>query len=166
MFQDLIEKRRSIREFTDQPVSRELVEDICQAVFYAPTGRNEDDIRLIAVEDPEMIRELSAFKPTGAAPLKEAKVALCVLSDRELAPKTHRQDACIATTYALLKVTDLGLGACWINVNSAEGGQERVHEILGLDDRWNVESIIAIGHPGEDKGPKEPRDFRERTRWI
>ena len=166
MFQDLIEKRRSIRKYTEEAVNREDLEAICRSVFYAPTGVNKDDIRLIVVEDPAMIQKLAAFKGSGAAPLREAKAAICVLSDQEMAPKTHRQDACIATTYALLKVTDLGLGACWINVNSAEGGQAIVHEILSLEERFNVESVIALGHPDEDKGPKEPRDFRERTEWI
>ena len=32
--------RRSVKKYTSQPVPRELIEEICKAGTYAPTGMN------------------------------------------------------------------------------------------------------------------------------
>ena len=42
--------RRSIRKFTDQPVSHELLEQIVEIASYAPSWKNTQVARYIAVE--------------------------------------------------------------------------------------------------------------------
>lgn len=170
MFKDLIEKRRSVREYSDQAIAKEDLEQIVEAVYYAPTAMGKDDIELLVVTDPAKLQELSGFKPHGASSVGRAQAAIAVLSDSEVSPRCHRQDACIAATYVLLAAADLDLGACWINVNTAtnEDGQPatvRLHQMLDLPDKYNIECLVALGHPAQPVEKKEPRDHQNLVHW-
>lgn len=56
--QALFAARRSVREFKDAPVPRELLEELIKTGAHAPTGRNDRATRFVVVTDPEIIRKL------------------------------------------------------------------------------------------------------------
>lgn len=56
--QTCILTRRSVRQFTDQPVPHELLEDVVALAAYAPSWKNTQISRYLAIEDPAM-RETS-----------------------------------------------------------------------------------------------------------
>lgn len=51
-FYEIMRKRRSIREFSDKPVSRETIEWVIRAAGTAPSGANKQPWRFVAVSDP------------------------------------------------------------------------------------------------------------------
>lgn len=51
-FHDRMESRRSIREFSDRPVSRETLEWVIRAAGTAPSGANKQPWRFICISDP------------------------------------------------------------------------------------------------------------------
>jgi nitroreductase len=53
-FFEIMAKRRSVRSFSDKPVSRETVEWIIRAAGSAPSGANKQPWRFVAVSDPEI----------------------------------------------------------------------------------------------------------------
>jgi iodotyrosine deiodinase len=53
-FHGILSQRRSIRAFSDRPVSRETVEWIVQAATSAPNGANKQPWRFVAVSDPAL----------------------------------------------------------------------------------------------------------------
>ncbi len=170
MFTDLIKKRRSVRSYSDKPISRETLQAIVDTVFYAPTAKNLNDVELYIVEDKEKLVELSTFRKNSAAHIARGQAAIIVLSDAEAAPETNRQDACIAATYILLHAAELGLGACWTNVNSGfdENDQPatiKLHKILGVPDKYNIETVISLGYPLNEPKPKIPRDMEGKVHW-
>ena len=55
----LMLKRRSIREFKDKPVPRELVEKIIEAAQSAPMGVPPSDVGVVVIEGKEKVREFS-----------------------------------------------------------------------------------------------------------
>lgn len=55
----LIKTRRSIRQFKDEPVSRELIKKILQLARYSPTGSNEENVYYTVVQDPELLTKFS-----------------------------------------------------------------------------------------------------------
>ncbi len=170
MFKDLIEKRRSVRSYSDKPIARETLQAIVDAVFYAPTAKNLNDVELFIVEGREKLKELSTFRKNHATHIANGQAAIVVLSDAEAAPATNRQDACIAATYVLLQAADLGLGSCWTNVNSGfdENDQPatiKLHKILGVPDKYNIETVISLGYPLRKPNPKTPRDKEGKVHW-
>ena len=50
--QTCILTRRSVRKFTDEPVSRELPEKVVALAAYAPSWKNTQISRYLAIEDP------------------------------------------------------------------------------------------------------------------
>lgn len=55
-----LERRRSIREFSDRPVPREMIEECLRAAGTAPSGANLQPWHFVAVGDPVLKREIRA----------------------------------------------------------------------------------------------------------
>lgn len=56
-FFDLIASRRSVRNFTDQPVEREALEKIVKAISFAPPAFPPIKFELVVVQKPEIIKQ-------------------------------------------------------------------------------------------------------------
>lgn len=57
-FYDTMRLRRSVRHFSDRPVSRETIDWICRAAGTAPSGANKQPWRFVAIDDPAIKREI------------------------------------------------------------------------------------------------------------
>jgi nitroreductase len=57
-FYDVVEKRRTIRDFTDQPVDREVVERILSAGMKAPSNDHLRNWEFVVVTDRDLIQTL------------------------------------------------------------------------------------------------------------
>lgn len=53
-----MKQRRSVREFSDRPVPRELIESLIAAAGTAPSGANKQPWRFVAISDPALKREI------------------------------------------------------------------------------------------------------------
>ncbi|RJP39834.1 MAG: nitroreductase family protein [Phycisphaerales bacterium] len=57
-FLDVMRKRRSVRMFSDRPVSRQTIEQIVRAAGSAPSGANKQPWRFVCVQDPAIKRQI------------------------------------------------------------------------------------------------------------
>lgn len=57
-FHDVLRKRRSVRMFSDRPVSRAAIEWVVRAATTAPSGANKQPWRFVAVSDPALKHEI------------------------------------------------------------------------------------------------------------
>ncbi|MBN1176753.1 MAG: nitroreductase family protein [Dehalococcoidales bacterium] len=57
----LIKSRRSVREFKDEPVPREVIERAIDVARYAPTGHNEQGVQWLVIDNPEKLKKLTAI---------------------------------------------------------------------------------------------------------
>lgn len=71
--QTCILTRRSVRQFTDQPVPHELLEDVVALAAYAPSWKNTQISRYLAIEDPA-VRETIASEYCLAGANNPARV--------------------------------------------------------------------------------------------
>ena len=55
---DTLSKRRSIRDFSDKPVSRDLIETCIRAAGTAPSGANHQPWHFVAISNPEIKRKI------------------------------------------------------------------------------------------------------------
>ncbi|MBM3299114.1 MAG: nitroreductase family protein, partial [Deltaproteobacteria bacterium] len=74
---DLIKTRRSIRQFTSDPVPAEVLREIVHAGIWAPTGSNQQEVRFYVTTDPADIRALWTAKPH----IKNPQAAILVYVD-------------------------------------------------------------------------------------
>lgn len=56
---DLLLKRRSVRAYTDKPVSNKQIEKILTAASYAPSAKGRQPFAFLAVTNPKIIQTLS-----------------------------------------------------------------------------------------------------------
>jgi len=57
-FHDVMARRRSVRYFSDRPVSRETIEWVVRAASTAPSGANKQPWRFVAVSEPGTKRRI------------------------------------------------------------------------------------------------------------
>ena len=84
-------RRRSVRHFSDRPVSRETIEWICRAAGTAPSGANKQPWRFVAVNDPALKREIRLGAEAEEREFYERKANEQWLSDlRALGTDEHK----------------------------------------------------------------------------
>lgn len=164
-FGDLVKNRRSIRQFTDERLLPHEVEEIMKAALMAPTSKSSRPWHFVIVEGREMLEKLSHCKPTGAAFLSGASLAIAVLADPMLS-EAYTEDMAIAASYIQLQAEDLGLGSCWIQVAGREteegyDSDQYIRELLDIPLQLAVGCIIAIGHKAK---PAKPQN-EEKLKW-
>ena len=155
MFIDLLRKRRSIRRFQERSVEPEKLDILVEAMLRSPSSRGLNPWRFVVVTDRDTIARLAKSKAHGSAFLGGAPLAVVVCADPS-ASDVWVEDASIASLIVHLCSTDLGLGSCWVQIRKREHDDTRsaeahVVETLGLAPELNVEAIIAIGYPAEEK---------------
>lgn len=153
-FIELIRKRRSIRRFTDTPVSPEQIDLLKETALRAPTSRNFRPWEFVFVTDRDLLLKLSECKPHGAAFLAQAPLGIVVYAD-ETKSDVWIEDCSIASIMLQLSAQALGLGSCWIQVRNrqhtdSESSEEYIRDLLDLPDNVRILSVLAIGHPAEN----------------
>ena len=156
-FIEVIEKRKSVRRYSEKPVEREILEAIVKIAQTAPSSKNTKSSAFMIIEDKDVIEALSQMRDYGAAPLKLAQAAILVMGD------TARTDlwvdnCAISATFVQLAVTALDLVSCWIHVNDrprlkdepeGERADEYVKQLLGIKDGMHPYCVVAIGYQEE-----------------
>jgi len=155
MFLELLRKRRSVRQFQPKVVVQEKVDYLLEAMLRSPSSRSLNPWEFIVVDDRETIEALSRAKPHGAAFMKNAPLAIVVCADPEKCD-VWVEDCSIASLILHLAATDLGLGSCWVQIRKREHGpglnaSRYVADLLGVAEGREVEAIVAIGYPAEQK---------------
>lgn len=171
MFIDLLRSRRSIREFRDRPVEREMVDSLVEAMLRSPSASNRRPWEFCVVTDRQKLRQLAEVKKSGASFIGAAPLAIVICAD----PKRSDawvEDTSIASLIVHLAAADLGLGSCWVQVrlrehDAGQSANDYVVGLLELDADTAVEAIVAIGYPAQKKpGHPESSLLLERVRFY
>lgn len=152
----LIFRRRSIRKYTEKPVSDEEIRSLLEAAMAAPSANNGQPWRFVVVRDKEKLRRLAAAHPYGKM-LAEAALAIAVCGD-PAASQWWVVDCAAATENILLAATGLGLGGVWLGCHGREEREEGIRRELGIPATIGVLSLVALGHPAEQKEPRTQYD--------
>ena len=115
-FKELIEKRRSIRKFSERAVPREVVDRILHETLSAPSARNTRTTHLVVVDDPALVARMADMRDYGSAFMKGAPLAIVVLGDTTKSD-LWRENAAISATILQLACVDEGLASCWVHIN-------------------------------------------------
>ena len=164
-FSELIKRRRSMRQFTDELLSGDDVKLLLRAGLMAPSSKGLHSYEFIVVEDKQTLAALSQSKAVGSDFLSGAPLVIVVLADPGISD-VWIEDASVAATHILLQAEDLGLGGCWIQVRDrmdAEGRptEDIVKSLLGIPDEMRAVCMVAVGHKGIERKPQN----EDRLKW-
>jgi len=149
-FDDVIEKRRSVRRFSSKkPKWQDIVEAI-DAANKCPLAGNIYALRFILVDDKAKIRELAEASQQDF--FENVDYAVVILSDKTSLIKSYderaemyaRQQAGAAVENFLLKITEMGMASCWVGAFVDEE-VKRVLEVPEPSDNIQVEAILPVG---------------------
>ena len=148
--------RRSVRRYTDEPVTREEENLLLSAGFSAPSACNSRPWEFIVVRDRESLAALSAVRPYWAM-LKNAGLCVVVCANLEGYQASDTaffvQDCSAATQNILVAAEGAGLGAVWLGCYPREDAMNGVHGVLGVPGDIIPVSVISVGHPAEHAKP-------------
>jgi nitroreductase len=156
-FEEVIEKRRSIRKFKDTQVPREKIIKILEAARIAPSACHRQSWHFIVVEEKETIKKLAKRDWAATAP-----VMIVGLADQERSPKWCSNDLGIALEHIVLSATNLGLGTCWMGQT---GREEMIMSLLDIPDNFKVVAVIPLGLPDETPAVKERKSLEAIVSW-
>ena len=148
-----IKERRSIRQYSQEPVSGDQLNQILEAGRWAPSRGNSQPWKFIVLNDDQIRKELADAIPTGTF-LAQAPQGIAVVVDPKDS-KHPEQEGAAAIQNILLAAHALGLGTCWISVRGTDWAKTAAR-LLGIpDDEWLI-SVVTVGHPAEapEKGRK------------
>ena len=150
------------------PVPREHLTTILEAGCAAPSGCNKQTTAFIAVDDPEILKELhSVIDP----PLGEtAPAMICVLTRKIIAYRDRSfyiQDYAAAIENMLLAIADLGYASCWIegHITDTDRIGYQMQKILDVPDEYDLVCFLPVGIPSDEIKPVKKQPFAERA-WL
>ena len=167
-FFDTVNKRYSYRgEFTEAKISDEDISRILEAGIKAPSGGNRQTTNFIAITDTDLRDEINTIllhKGIATAPFLIAVYTEKVLGRN--GKEYELQDFGAAMQTILLASAALGYSSLWLEgYLYEEGRSEKLAQILGLESKYTVRSVIPIGIPKTEGKQNDRKPFDERVRF-
>ncbi len=157
---NIIMNRTSVRSYTDQIISEDIMEQILRAGMAAPSGKNIQPWELIVVRNKEMLYDLSEAQPYAAGKLNDATAAIIVCA-RPSTDKDDRKgsiywdvDAAAVTQNILLAAEYFGVGAVWTTTHPHQHAIEDVRKLLNIPQDVTPLCIVSMGYPDKPKAVK------------
>ena len=164
----IIHQRKSVRSYTDQPVSREQLMTLVKAAMAAPTAVNKQPWAFIVVTERAGLDKLAEVMPY-AKMTAQAQAAIIVCGDLSLALPGDAQaywiqDCSAAIENLLLAAESMGLGAVWTGAYPIEERVKSLRTLLDLPEHHVQLALIPIGYPDGQDQPKDK--FKpDRIHW-
>jgi nitroreductase len=142
--------RRSIRKYTNQPVSEEQIEQLLRAAMAAPSAGNQQPWHFIIIRDKKIMEEITKFHPYSSM-LNDAQAAIIVCGDKTLEKYEGYwiEDCSLASQNLLLAAQNIGLGTVWLGVYPRPDRTNGVRKLFDLPEHIVPLNIISIGYPAE-----------------
>lgn len=141
---EAIQKRRSVRTYSPDPVPQDKLMRILEAGRLAPSAGSIQPWHFIVVIDKQRREEL-AKGGRFAKFLAEAPVAIVGCGDKKASPNWNVVDTAIAMQNMMLAAVGEGLGTCWVGSFK----EEKVKELLKIPEQFSVIALMAVGYARE-----------------
>jgi nitroreductase len=159
---EAVKARHSVRAFQKKPAEEEKISRIIEAINLAPSAGDLQAYEVVIVKDP-MLKEKLAKAAFGQSFVSEAPVCFVFVACPERSSRKYGrrgselycvQDASIATTYAMLAATALGLSSTWVGAFDEEAAARAV----GATGGKRPVAILPVGYAAEspESTPRRP----------
>ena len=151
---EAIKRRRSVRWFRQEAISRETLLELIEAARCAPSAANRQPLEFVIVDNDQQRTQVFAQlawaayvqprrdPPAGNRPV--SYIIVLVSKERALAD-FGPVDAAAAIENILLAAQGQGIGSCWLGSIK----RDKIREILEIPDKYDIDSVIALGYPDE-----------------
>jgi len=162
-FEELVRSRRSIREFTDQPIPDATVERLIGLAAWAPNACDLQTLKYVVIRSPAA-REQIRHDLHG----RMGSCVLAVVADLRLYGGTMADcpahDTGAAVQNLLLGAHCLGLGACYVSDLGVDAPRYRA--LLGLAGHEKIMAFVWLGNCARAPLPPARRRLAEIVRYL
>ncbi len=160
LFYQILRSRRSVREYQDMPIAKDILERILETGRLAASAANCQPWDFIVMDQNHPKREElnQVFYKDGflKAPVV---IAACAESEKAWVRSADGAnyawvDVTIAVTEMILAATAEGIGTCWV----ASFDLEKARRILNIPKNIELVTLLTLGYP------LEPLDIQEKNR--
>ncbi len=177
-----IKGRRSVRAYTNEPVSKEQIEIVLEAGVWAPTAMHREPLRFIVIEDKQLIKYVSdetkvmvqKMMPPLAEQFSTAADIICynapvlILVCTEKDPQwdnVNLLDSVLAAQNMFLKAYELGLGTCYMGFVNVLNNKPDALKRVGVPENHTMTVPFIIGHPKIKQGAAK-RNNPAVLKWV
>ena len=153
-----IVSRRSVRRFTEQPVEKDIIEDVIKAAMYAPSAHNAREWEFVVVDDKALIEAISETSPYAKfAKSAPVVVVICGNTEKEKVAGFWVQDCSAAMQNMLLAVHSKKMGATWCGIHPIADLEMAIQELLELPGHIIPLGLCVMGYT--EHSPRQPDRF-------
>jgi nitroreductase len=161
-----IVNRRSVREYSPKIIEPEKMARILEAARLAPTARNQQDWKLILVENTDIKNKLVDSATPHQQFLKGAHIiiAACALNPAYIMRCGHPAyliDLGIVLEHVALQAVREGLGTCWIG----SFDEEKAKIVLGIPQDVRIVELMSMGYPEQIPPGKARKQINDLFKW-
>ncbi len=150
---DCVMKRRSVRCFEQKEISPDVLKKLVNAGRVAPSAANKQPLEYIIVSNPDLrdkvfeaLKWAAYIAPDGTP--KEGKkptayIIIVVNTKHKIAD--FARDVGAAAENIILTALEEGIGSCWLR----SVDRKKVSDMFQLPEHIEVDSVLALGYPGE-----------------
>ncbi len=160
-FQELVEKRYSVRAYRPDPVPEDVLAKVLRAARLAPTAANRQAFRVVVIHTESSRDKLLEIYPREWFVQPPLVLAVIGLPEENWARSDRRNyvdvDAAIVMDHIILAAADLGLGTCWIG--AFDPAKARSNLALPA----NTEPIVftPLGYPADELREKRRKPIEQ-----
>jgi nitroreductase len=159
-----IKGRRSVRCYTDEPVSKEQIEAVLEAGVWAPTAMFREPCKFVVIENKELIKyvsdETKVMVKQMMPPLEKqfstekdvvcynapVLILICTEKDKQWT-NLNMIDSVLAAENIFLKAYELGLGTCYMGFVQFLNSKLDILKKMGVPENYDMMVPIILGHP-------------------
>jgi len=171
---ELVELRRSVRAYREDPVPPEMIDSCLEAARLAPSATNSQPWHFVVVTDAESRRKIAGWTRLPGSRMnafvEEAPVIVAIVAEP---PRLVTQigaalqktpfyliDVGIAAEHLCLRAAETGLGTCMIGWFD----EKKVASLLGIPrgvgvQRKRVALLLTLGYPADEPREKKRHSF-------
>lgn len=176
-FQNLIEKRRTIRKYAEgNTVSKEDILAMIKAAQEAPSWKNSQTGRYYCIMSGEDVKRFSreCLPEMNAGKCENAVLIISTFvhnragfqkdgtADNELGNGWGCYDLGLQNENLILKATELGYGSLIMGIRDVD----KIREFLAVPQEETVVAVIAVGVPGEQPGRPKRRETEAIVKFL
>lgn len=163
---EAIQKKRAVREFSDQKISAADVNKIVYAGRRAQSSKNSQPWHFIIIQDESILKSLAVLG-NWATHIAGASMAVAIITPNPDTLFNIMFDAGQAAAYMQLAAWELGIGSCLATIYEIE----KARLLLGIPEDLHIRIAISFGYPADEsvlvrplaKGGRKPAD--EIVHW-
>ena len=166
---EALRTRRSIKNFSDKPVSVQILSELVDIARYSPSGANKNPWHFVIITERNTLDCLSEVH-MYCRWFSKAQAGIAIVVD----PASSRywlEDCSIAAYTICLGAMTYGLGVGWAamyqsdDAAESERRQQMVRELLAIPDTMNVPMVLAIGFPRARSAERKRAALEDIISW-